>query len=352
MRRTTWLYSPGLPAVLCGLLALLPGGLARAAAPLFADEAPLALTLSGPFDRIDDERYKEQTYRGSVTWMGSVGEESLDVKYEVRGNFRLRERVCDHVPLWLDFDKDEVDGTVFEGQNRLKLVVQCKRYDRYQGYLAREEQAYRMFRALSELSLDTRLAWVNFVDEEAGTQRRELAFIVQHHKQLARAHELDLFEDASNFPRDRLDSARSALVALFMYMVSNTDFSMVMGAPGDDCCHNTKPLMDAEGTIFPLPYDFDSTGYVDPSYAETADKLGQSSVRDRLYRGYCRHNEALPAAIALLQQRKPALLAIAADSRFMSRGDAKRATRFIEKFFDIIDSERRTEWEITGDCVG
>lgn len=339
-------------AAFCAALVLLCTGSVQAATPLFEEDTPLELRLSGPFERIDKERDKEQIYRGRIRWQGDSGEQSLDLKYEVRGNFRLRRRVCDHVPLWLDFDKDEVGGTLFEGQNRLKLVVQCKDFDRYQGYLAREEQAYRMFRELSDLSLATRLAWVTYVDEESGEQRRQLAFLVQHHKEFARARGLELFEESSRFSHTRLDRDHGALVALFMYMVSNTDYSMVMGAPDDNCCHNTKPLLDSSGTIFAMPYDFDSTGYVDASYAETAEQLGQSNVRDRLYRGYCIHNESVPQAIARLQEKKPSVLQIAGETRFVSEREARNATRFIEKFYDVIDSEKRTGWEITGPCLG
>lgn len=351
MRRTL-LMILALAACALPLRSLASNTSSTSVAPLFAERAPLPIELEGPFATIDQQRDKDETYRGKVTWSDASGTRPLPLKLEVRGNFRLRENVCDHVPLWLDFDKDEVDGTPFAGQNRLKLVVQCRDYDSYQGYVAREEQIYRMFAELSDISLKTRLAWVTYRDSESGETRRQLGLLLQHHKRLAKAQNLDIYEGVSSFRRARLDPGQSALVSTFMFMIANTDYSMAQGRPDDDCCHNTKPLIDESGTVYPLPYDFDSTGYVDAQYAEVPANVKQRSVTQRVYRGYCAHNDALPAAFARFREKKTALLAIAAEQEYQSARDAKKAVRFIEKFFDIIDSDSKVRWEITSACLG
>ncbi len=93
--------------------------------------------------------------------------------------------------------------------------------------------------------------------------------------------------------RSRIDPEHGALVAVYMYLLSNTDYSMISSAPGETCCHNIKVLEAESGTgpMYPIPYDFDSTGFVNAPYAEPSAGLGQRNVRDRLYRGYCLHKD-------------------------------------------------------------
>lgn len=338
-------------SLLC--LSPVPGSLAARgdAAPLFADSSPLALTLAGPFARIDEERERDTEYRGSVTWDEDGASRTLDVKFEARGHFRRREDICDHVPIWLDLDKDEVDATIFAGQNRLKLVLQCRDSSTYAEYIAREHQVYRMFNVLSDVSLQSRMLTVTLRDSDTGEERTQRALVLQHHKRLAEQLGMDIVEE-DNVPRAALDPQQSNLVALFMMMVANTDFSVAAGKPGEGCCHNSKPLINADGVIFPMPYDFDSVGYVDADYAQVAAGLGQEDIRDRVYRGYCAHNDMMDANMELLRDKKDELLAIAADQSYVSERTAKDSVRFIERFYKLIDSKRRRKYLIERKCLG
>ncbi|MEQ8952584.1 MAG: hypothetical protein RL120_00495, partial [Gammaproteobacteria bacterium] len=103
--------------------------------PLFASSEPLAITLTGPFEQIDDERDRDTEYEGSLSYIDDSGSEViLDAAFEVRGNWRLNPRNCDYSQLWVDLRRGQLPGTLFENQNRLKLVVQCRRQDRYADY--------------------------------------------------------------------------------------------------------------------------------------------------------------------------------------------------------------------------
>ncbi|MFN2327899.1 MAG: hypothetical protein ABR612_03215 [Chromatocurvus sp.] len=322
---------------------------AIAAKPLFAERSVFELTLAGPFDRIDSERDKAQEYPGTVSYNSAGEAVELDLKYTVRGNFRLQKRVCQHAQLWLDLKKNKVEGTLFEGQNKLKLVVQCRDRDTHEDYLALEEQVYRMFNLLSPISLRTRLVRVTYRDSESGGERTHLGFIIQHQKRLARELDMDVLE-VPNLPIHDLDPHQSSLVALFMFLIANTDYSMIAGKPDEDCCHNTKPLVDAAGRVYAVPYDFDSTGYVSANYAQVSEGLGQRSIKDRVYRGFCVDDAILAANLATLRQQQSAILAIAGDSSIVSQRKAKQAVRLLERSFDIINDERRLQREVIRAC--
>ncbi len=237
------------------LLAVVLSAPAYAADPLFADDSLLEITVTGPFARIDKERDKEQEYEGSLTYTGDDGQPvTLDAKFSVRGNFRLRKDVCSHAQLWVNLKKGQAKETLFDGQNKIKLVMQCKDADRYQEYLAREHQAYLMYQELTDYSLDTRLLRVTYVDSDNGKERTKLGFFIQHQNRLAKEYDMQVVK-TPGADRSRIDPEHGALVAVYMYLLSNTDYSMISSAPGETCCHNIKVLEAESGTgpMYPIP---------------------------------------------------------------------------------------------------
>jgi len=107
--------------------------------PLFQSADLLDITLVAPFDQIDRDRDKEREYEGSLSYTDANGQEVvLDITLEVRGNDRLKKANCRYSQLWVDFKRRQAAGTLFENQNRLKLVVQCGRRVSYANYIVKE----------------------------------------------------------------------------------------------------------------------------------------------------------------------------------------------------------------------
>lgn len=338
--------------LLLGLL-LLPVTAALAADPLFAQapqSAPLAITLSGPFDTINKERDKEAEYPGSLTYTKADGQPvTLDAKFSVRGNFRLRKDICSYAQLWVNLKKSQVKGTLFEKQDKLKLVVQCKDNARYTDYLAREHQAYRMFQELSDISLDTRLLDVTYTDSDTGSSRTQAGFFIQHHKRLAKDLDMSVLEATSAY-KLRLDHHQTVLVSMFMYLVANTDYSMISALPGENCCHNIKILEDANGALYPVPYDFDSTGFVATSYAQPSAGIGQRSVKQRLYRGYCMSDEATATALQALRDKRERISTIISSDSLSSQKGARRAAQYVNNFYQVIEDPQKLQRDILDEC--
>ncbi|MBT8147958.1 MAG: hypothetical protein KJN90_13960 [Gammaproteobacteria bacterium] len=322
-------------------------------APLFQTSEVLDIRLTGPFRQIDRERDKDEEYDGFLSYIGDDGAEvQLEATFEVRGNYRLRSDICRFSQLWVDLRRREVPGTVFEGQNRLKLVVQCRQQERYSDYIIKEFLAYQMFERLTAPGFGTRLVNVTYdYSDDNGESRTHLGLLVEHKDTVAdRAGATNV--DLNRVSLTDLEPVQSTLVALFMMMIGNTDFSLAAGPEGDECCHNAK-LLDREGSFVPIPYDFDASGFVNATYAADPNpSFGIRSNRQRLFRGYCLHNEYIDDAIPVFLNTQQDLFALVENSAITGRRAKRDAISYLEDFFELIGDSDEIDDEIISDCRG
>lgn len=320
--------------------------------PLFQSAERLDITITAPFGRIDKERDKETEYEGVLSYVDSAGATvSLDLVLEVRGNYRLIKRNCRYSQLWVDLKRGQLEGTLFANQNRLKLVVQCGRQNRYTDYLVREQQAYTMFSEVSDYDFGTRLLNVTYVDsEDEDDVRTHMAFFIEHQNRLADRFGMDKVE-SNGIPRDELNARQGVLVSLFMFLIGNTDYSIIRGPENDACCHNSKLLVNADGEYFAIPYDFDASGFVDASYApEPNPSFNLRGNRSRLYRGFCVPDEIFSAAIKTYQDAEEALNNIIDDTTYIGGRAVNRTIKFVDNFYEIINDSRKLERRLLRDC--
>jgi len=322
--------------------------------PLFQSNAPLNITFEAPFAQIDRERDKEAEYEGIMHYVDANGiEVRLDIGLEVRGNWRLQKSNCRYSQLWIDLKRGQTPNTIFAEQNRLKLVVQCRAQDRYKDYLAKEQQLYEAFENLSDIHFGTRLVNATYTDSEnPNSSRTHLAFFIEHQRRLRERFDMEEVE-LNNISYRDLDPVQSSLVGLFMYQIGNTDYSMIRAPEGEECCHNTKLLVDETGRYFPIPYDFDSSGFVDASYASPpGPSVGIRNNRSRKYRGFCIEPEQLNAAVARINAERDTTTAIISDTSHVSERTVTRSIRYMEGFYEVLDEQRRYQRDIIEDCRG
>jgi hypothetical protein len=199
-------------------------------APLFQTDDVLELTLYADFNTIrrrDRERDAEER-QASILVDAEGSEVTLDLKIRTRGNWRLNPRNCELPPLWLDFDKDDeaLAGTVFEGQNRLKLYVTCRPgNDRYEEYIYTEYVIYPAYNVLTDLSFRARPVRVTYVDTSGEDDTfTSNAFLLEHKSQMAARNEAVPIELTQLHPANA-HQENSALLELFNYAVGMTDYT-------------------------------------------------------------------------------------------------------------------------------
>lgn len=322
-------------------------------AKLFASDDTLAVTMTGPWRDIERKPDYQGAYPATIEFTDETGRTvKLDMTVERRGV--KRQVVCEFPPIRLRFDKETVKGTTFRGEKSLKMVTHCDRSRRYEQYVALEMLAYRMYNVLTDYSFRIRPLLVTYIDSDSGrSNEAKLAFLIEDDGDVAKRHDMKKVRIPQVGP-NRLEPELSSLFALYQYMIGNVDWAALSGPDPDECCHNVKLIapepIEAATRYYPVPYDFDSAGLVDAEYAAPPGGLGINSVTQRLFRGYCAHNETLPAARELILRHEQDMLALVAGEDRLTPSSRKKAERYLGKFFEIARDPDDFAKNITEKC--
>lgn len=324
---------------------------ASAAAGMFDSSEPLEITIEAPWRQLTRRMEAGRSATGKLVYGIATGEESsLEVSISTRGTSRLE--VCDFPLLTLEMRTEEVADSPFAGERVVHLTTQCRRESGFRDRLVLEYLSYQAYRLLGEPSLGVRMALVDYLDTEGnGAAQSALAFFLED-LGLAAARLGGVRLEPEAVLVDAWAPETLAVLGLFQFMLGNTDWSAHRGPPGEPCCHNLAVLgpTEAESDLTPVPFDLDSTGLVDPPYAAPVESLPIRSVRQRLYRGYCSSNSLLPAAIARFQATRVDLMALFENDQLLNSGSKRRARRYIDSYFDVLDDPKKLKKRLLDDC--
>ncbi len=313
--------------------------------PLFASNETLHFTLVADFDNIHKDRKEDSEYEPAELFFGAAGEgsEGLALKIRTRGRFRLKRSTCKHPPLRLNLPKERVTGTVFEGQDKLKLVTHCQDRDSYEVNVIEEYLAYRIYNLLTDISFRVRFVRITYVDARGKDDPVvRYGFLIEDEDAMAARLGGWLAEAPSASPYD-YNGESAALVTVFQYMVGNTDFSLVH-------FHNIKLFRGADFAYHPIAYDFDWSGLVNARYARPDPLLNLRSVRQRLYRGFCRPDVDFSAIFANIAERRVAIDELIATQEGLNQRSRDQVTEYLDDFFETIDDPRKADRAMLGSC--
>ena len=155
---------------------------------LFSSNEPVEFVLEANWDELDGDRDQESEERpGQVHWTSPSGEEiTIPIEVKTRGNFRLRKSTCSSPPLRLDFPGTGTEGTLFHGQDKIKLVSHCRNRDNFEQNLLEEYLAYRIYNLLTDISFRVRLARITYVDSMGNADPvTRMAFLIEDEDAMA-----------------------------------------------------------------------------------------------------------------------------------------------------------------------
>ena len=306
---------------------------------LFKKEGIIDLHIMGDIKKLMKDRGDESSYHQMKLFYREEGQASMahDFKIKTRGNFRRKRGNCKYPPLRLNFPKKMIpEGSIFQGQDKLKLVMPCKGDQ----FVAREYLAYKLYNQISPLSFKVRLVRLTFEDIKKNKRSKEiLAFLIEDEDLMAKRNGGKIQEDQSFKPR-QLEPKEFLRMSLFQYMIGNTDWSIQFN-------HNIK-ILEKEGFEMPIAvaYDFDHSGVVSAPYAHPAAALQMSSVQERRFRGYCMDMDdpGLREIIQDFLDAKEEVLKVIEEEEILESRDKKFLRKYIGEFYKtLLDNKKRVE---------
>lgn len=289
----------------------------------FQSAPNLNLKITADWDTIrnlhgEDEKKAKTEFDGEI-W-----------KSEIRLRGRNRRVKCDStlMPLRLQFKKKELRKAGFEEFRNHKIVTCCLESDKGLENLQEELLVYQLYEILTDQSYQSVPAQlVMSWPKDANPEKTTSVLIMEPTKELA--HRIGGTEvEAYNHPADSLDSESYNRAALFNFMIGNFDWSHAMQT-------NVKMIrVNAKAVI--VPYDFDFSAIVSPSYARIPTDLGLKDFKDRIYRGQF-FIEALPDMEQQFILKKEELYTHVLNYEGLKKFRRKQINKYLDIFFDFID---------------
>jgi hypothetical protein len=340
----------GFAGVLIALIGLLWPASAAAQTSLFQADAPLDLVIEAPLTTLIRTAPRNTDPHPATLRVGDAA--PIPFQLSARGLTRRTAGFCNFPPLRLDLRGAPRRGTIFQGQERLKLTTHCRAQDAAEQRIVVEYLAYRLYNAVTPLSFRVRPVRVTYRDTEGRrAEETRFGFLVEDIDDLARRNGT-VEREAPSIAPSELDAEAATRAALFQYMIGNLDWSFVRGPAGEDCCHNARPVGAPGARVTPVPYDFDHSGLVDAPYATVPQGVNAATVRSRVYRGLCIHNASVPAVAAAYRAKRDEVMALVAGEERLPPARREAAQRYLAGFFDILNDAPRFTALVARTCRG
>jgi hypothetical protein len=309
---------------------------------LFLSDELIYLDLSSHFSEIRADTSKDpKPHPGKLIYRNPDGKtQTFTVKVRARGDFRRNPEICTFPPLLVNFRKNEVRNTIFNNQDKLKLVTACQREED----VVEEYVIYKLYNQVTDLSLKVRLVKVRYFDTRTDKEVFErYSFFIEHEDQMAERN--NMTERNSLLTPFDLDRENFMKMSVFEYLIGNRDWfissrkNVVILQSGD----NPKPL-------YSVPYDFDFAGLIDASYAKPRDVPEKFLSKRRVYKGLCYTEEEFKRTFEFFRKLKPVFESIINNQEIISKATRKENLRYLESFYTTIEDKELFKKEFLDVC--
>lgn len=304
---------------------------------LFENDETLEIRLKGDFNKLFKNTTGEAQYFDfSISYSDSSGKQiSLPLRVRTRGHFRREMKICDYPPVLLNFSKEDTENTIFQSQDKLKLVMPCQG----EKYVLREYYAYKVYNLFTPKSFKVRLVRLIIEDESEKPKKYDpfLVFIIEEEEQMAQRNLMSSFDKDLVHP-ERIEAEDFHRMAVFQYLIGNTDWSIQYR-------QNIKLIRGPEmANPIAVPYDFDHAGIVRAPYAHPAPELLLSSVTERRYRGYCVEDmQYFEKTFLEFNAQKEAVYSLYSESTLLDHNYLKSTIRFLDDFYATINNPKKSK---------
>lgn len=312
--------------------------------PLFKTNDVLEARLEFSFKEI--KRSKSDTIYYDTQFYYKNDEQkwdSINVRIRARGKFRKEN--CFFTPIKMKIKKKDREGTLFEGNKNLKLVMPCLTSKGNNDLVVKEYLCYKLYEEISPYNFSTRLMDLTLTDNRNRKSKTYnlRAFIIEDDKQVAKRSNGKILKGFQRNPLFQQDSI-AAMQDVFQYMIGNTDWSSVMQ-------HNVKVMLLPSKVKVPIPYDYDMTGLVNAPYAVVKESMPIKNVRERHFRGYCRNKEVDEYVRLKYLELEPSLWkTVRSVEDYLDPKDALVVENYLKDFFSLVKNKTRFDENISQKC--
>jgi len=327
------------------LLIINAGGSLHAAGTdqLFLSDEPLKLELRADFSAVQADRTGTPEYHdGVLVYYSSNGKsEEFSVKVMARGNFRLNPENCKFPPLFVNFKKSEVPNSIFDNQDKLKLVTPCQTDD----YVLKEYLIYKMYNQVTDVSLKVRLAKILYYD--TGSKKvlfERYSFFIEDKDHLG--ERIDSFEKGKPVPPYDLNMEHFMKMPVFQYIIGQKDWYITT-------THNVLIMQPNDTTLAPyvIPYDFDFSALVNAEYTWQEGMPDNTQHSRRIYRGLCYNDAEFEEIFDFYRKLRPGFESIINGMDLLPKAERKRMIKYISYFYDVINNEDLIKQEFISNCL-
>lgn len=309
---------------------------------LFRSDEIINMEFRSDFSGIQKDRIETTVFHdGELIYYNSDGSSvRLSVEVSVRGNFRKNPVNCSFPPLRVDFDKKEVRNTLFENQDKLKLVTPCRSdEDVIDEYLV-----YKLYNQVTDLSLKTRLVRINYYDTGIDSLIfKRYSFFLEDKDHAAERNNL-IDKDFFLTPFE-LEKEHFMKLSVFQYLIGNRDWFVTSR-------HNIILMQASDSTLPPyaVPYDFDFSGFVNAPYTKPPEGSVSLEEDRRVFKGLCYTEDEFREVFEFYKNLRPVFRSIIRDQKQLSPAARRHILDYMNVFYGIINSRDLFRQEFLGYC--
>ncbi len=316
--------------------------LAQRVDTLFQSDEVINIELRSDFSAIQKDRIENPQYHdGELIYKSSKGATvRLKVKVMARGDFRRSPENCNFPPLALNFKKSEVKNTLFDNQDKVKLVSPCQ-FDRD---VIEEYLVYKMYNKITDLSFKVRLVKILYYDTSIGKKLFEkYSFFIERDEQVAKRNNAVQIEKLMT----PFDVERNSFkkMTLFQYMIGNKDWFVTS--------RRNIIILQPNDTLLPpyvVPYDFDFSTIVNAAYTKPKN-VPDSYLEDRRqYKGLCYTNVEFREAFDFYNKLRPELESLINKMKLIPFADKQTNIYYIDSFYEIIGNTKLVKEKFLDMC--
>ena len=304
---------------------------------LFESDELLEITLRFDLSTYTREKPKEDYLKANITFhLSNTDSVSQDIRLRSRGEFR--NQYCTYPPITLNFKKADFGYKDLNRISQIKLVPECSPGGENSNYILREYLVYKMFNLLTDTTFRVRLLTVNYIDTERKRKTiTQYGFFIEPLEMVTKRTNTIEVKSLSLTQRNIVARLIDRL-AIFNYMIGNYDW----GVPGQHNVKIIKPLvLEPAGLAIAIPYDFDWTGLVNPSYAFPGDNVGIENIRERMFVGICRTREVFEKNLDAFAENKEAFYRVINEFPYLDKREKRDMTIYLDGFFSQMNNKSR-----------